>query len=596
MTAHLLLVTLGPVQDFIAQARRTRDLWYGSHLLSELGRAAARALVGGGAQLIFPALAKGDPELAPCLAPLRPSGKPPQNIPNKLLAEVPSGTDPEALARSVRTAVMHFWRDDLAAPVKAKCSQLLTPNLTDDLWNEQIETLLEFAASWLPLGDYATTRQQLEQAIAGRKLLRDFSAWRYQRGNVPKSSLDGGRETVLAPPGQRSTELTHKYRITDGEQLDAVGLVKRAGGEPDQFVPVVNIALASWVAWADECAKTELDALKKACKEIGLARVSRHDLPCAASFPFDASVFFPNRWKTVFEEQGLPGYPNIWGNEHVRPVLQKAGEPYPYVACLVADGDHMGRALRSMTSAADHRAFSRALAGFAQHARQIIEQQHRGVLVYAGGDDILAFLPLPEALTCAESLCSRFAEAMASAGTNIASLPTLSIGLGVGHLLESLGDLLALGRRAERLAKEIRNALAVIVEKRSGNTYAWRAGWDDRPVSLLRTATELLAHRLSSRKVYEIANLLERLPEPVQGGLDSGWSRVLALEVRRALARTEEGGLAPEEVGLQLDHTTDYPPLYTGVRDWVVRLLVARTFAQALPRKPGRPQPHEVSA
>jgi hypothetical protein len=48
MTAHLLLVTLGPVQDFIAQARRTRDLWYGSHLLSELGRAAARVLADGG--------------------------------------------------------------------------------------------------------------------------------------------------------------------------------------------------------------------------------------------------------------------------------------------------------------------------------------------------------------------------------------------------------------------------------------------------------------------------------------------------------------------------------------------------------------------
>ena len=61
MTAHLLLVTLGPVQDFIAQARRTRDLWYGSHMLSELGRAAARALVGGDAQLIFPALAKKRP-------------------------------------------------------------------------------------------------------------------------------------------------------------------------------------------------------------------------------------------------------------------------------------------------------------------------------------------------------------------------------------------------------------------------------------------------------------------------------------------------------------------------------------------------------
>ena len=41
---HLLLVSLGPVQDFIAQARRSRDLWFGSHLLSELSRAAAKSL------------------------------------------------------------------------------------------------------------------------------------------------------------------------------------------------------------------------------------------------------------------------------------------------------------------------------------------------------------------------------------------------------------------------------------------------------------------------------------------------------------------------------------------------------------------------
>jgi CRISPR-associated protein Cmr2 len=130
MTAHLLLVTLGPVQDFIAQARRTRDLWYGSHMLSELGRAAARALVGGDAQLIFPALAKNDPELAPCLAPLRPNGQPPQNIPNKLLAEVPSGTDPEALARTVREAVMCFWR---GRPCRTRQSQVCqTPDAKPD--------------------------------------------------------------------------------------------------------------------------------------------------------------------------------------------------------------------------------------------------------------------------------------------------------------------------------------------------------------------------------------------------------------------------------------------------------------------------------
>ena len=124
MTEHLLLIALGPVQDFIAQSRRTRDLWYGSHLLSELARCAARTLIHGGAKLIFPDLAKGqdsklDVELEPCLSPLRPqqhvnAGQPPLSIANKILAELPANIDPAALARTVRNDVMAFWREGIA--------------------------------------------------------------------------------------------------------------------------------------------------------------------------------------------------------------------------------------------------------------------------------------------------------------------------------------------------------------------------------------------------------------------------------------------------------------------------------------------------
>ena len=32
--AHLLFVHIGPVQEFIAAARKTRDLWFGSWMLS----------------------------------------------------------------------------------------------------------------------------------------------------------------------------------------------------------------------------------------------------------------------------------------------------------------------------------------------------------------------------------------------------------------------------------------------------------------------------------------------------------------------------------------------------------------------------------
>jgi CRISPR-associated protein Cmr2 len=463
------------------------------------------------------------------------------------------------------------------------------------VWAEQVDTFLEFAASWSPLGDYAQTRRQIERAIAGRKMLRDFGAWTHGRGSVPKSSLDGARETVLLPPTARQATLARKYRIGDGEQLDAIGLVKRAGGEPDQFVPIINVALASWVDLVSRVAPSELDALRTACRKAGVSRVARTDLRCTAPFPFDASVLLASRWRSVFDEQGLDGNAESWGRQHVQPILGKVSEPYPYVACLVADGDHMGRAIDRLGSAQDHRTFSETLARFAGEARKVVEQNHRGALVYAGGDDVLAFLPLPEALSCAEDLRKNFADAMASACHSIAAeqRPTLSVGLGIGHVMESMGDLLALGRRAEREAKRDRNALAVLVDKRSGGTRSWRAPWSDDPVSRLREATALLQDRLPSRKVYEIASTLARLPEP---GEDEGgeWARVLALEVGRSLARVEGGALRPESAGLALDAGAGYAALHARVRAWVARLLVARTFAQATPRE--RRRAEEVAA
>ncbi|MCL4685852.1 type III-B CRISPR-associated protein Cas10/Cmr2 [Myxococcota bacterium] len=585
MTAHLLLVTLGPVQDFIAQARRTRDLWYGSHLLSELGRAAARALVDGAAKLIFPSLQTGDAQLAECLAPLRADGAPPQNIANKLLAEVPDGVDPQQLARGARKAVADYWRDQLAAPVRTKCAGLLANDI-DAVWTEQIDTFLEFAASWLPLGDYAQTRRQLEQAIAARKLLRDFDPWTQGRGNVPKSSLDGARESVLLPPRQRASEPIRRYRVADGEQLDAVGLVKRAGGEPDQFVPVINVALASWLERASRGAPSELDALKQACSNAGVSRVARTDLPCVQPFAFDGSVLFPNRWRSVFDEHRFQADSDAWGGQHVRPLFRKLPEPYPYVACLVADGDRMGRAIDGLGSADAHRAFSKALAGFAGATRKVVEQQHRGVLVYAGGDDVLAFVSLPEALGCADDLRKAFESAMATACASLTAdqHPTLSIGLGIGHVMESMGHLLTFGRQAEREAKRDRNALAILVDKRSGGTRTWSAQWGTEPVRLLNKAAALLRDRIPSRKVYEIASILSRLPKP-DNASDDGWARVLALEVKRALSRGEGAGLRPEEVGLALDPKTGYGTLHASVEAWVALLLIARTFDRATIRE-----------
>jgi len=457
MSGHLLLITIGPVQEFIAQARRTRDLWYGSHLLSELARGASRQLVQEGAQLIFPALKAGDPELEACPSPFREGGRPPLGIANRILAELPAGVDPEAVARQTRESVQRFWREELADPVRDRCRGLLADGV-DGVWDEQIRTFLEFAAAWAPLGEYESARAAVERAIAGRKNLRDFAQWHHLRGSVPKSSLDGGRETVLRPPALREANLTRKYRIAQGEQLDSVGLVKRAGGDPEQFVPIVNVAMASWLDLAAREAAAELDSLREACRDLGVAEIRRKDLAWVEQFPFDASVLFPSQWESVFREQELNGSPRTWGERYVGPLLRRLGEPCPYVACLVADGDRMGPAISRLGALGGiqaHRELSRSLARFTAEVRRIVEGCHSGSLVYCGGDDVLAFLPLPEALRCPDALRIRFEDAMAKACPALSSdeRPTLSVGIGVGHLMEGMGDILALGRDAQRLAK-----------------------------------------------------------------------------------------------------------------------------------------------
>jgi len=189
MTPYLYVLSIGPVQDFIAAARRTRDLWFGSYLLSEISRAAASKIAESGGQLIFPALTEDDSALNPT--------QPGQelaafNVGNVILAELPEGTDPGNVNTEAENAARKAWLE-YAGGAKQKASRLVR----DNIWNEQINDVIEFNAAWVPLeGGYPASRKRLMRLLAGRKSIRNFEPVKGEPG-VPKSSLDGARETVL---------------------------------------------------------------------------------------------------------------------------------------------------------------------------------------------------------------------------------------------------------------------------------------------------------------------------------------------------------------------------------------------------------------
>jgi CRISPR-associated protein Cmr2 len=201
MSAHLLAASIGPVQEFIAAARRTRDLWFGSHVLSEISKAAAAALTNGGATLIFPASGS---DLTP---------DSPANVVNVLIAEVPAAVDARDLAKAAKESAGERWRD-----FADKVFDSYRSFIEEDTWNDQIDDVVEFYSAWTPLThDYRASRAAVMRLLAGRKNLRDFEPARGREG-VPKSSLDGARESVL----RKNHPASPRLRLNPGEQLDAI--------------------------------------------------------------------------------------------------------------------------------------------------------------------------------------------------------------------------------------------------------------------------------------------------------------------------------------------------------------------------------------
>lgn len=576
---HVLVLKVGPVQGYIAQARRTRDLWYGSQVLSNLARAMAVSLLESGATLIFP-----HPDQA---------RDPRAGVANKVVALVEAA--PEQAARSAREAAKSRLRAEWARVFMA-CQSLLIPN-AEALAGEQLDTFLEVHAAWAPVEDtptgYAAALVEAERALESRRGLREFAQWKQRPPEgTHKSSLDGARPSLLRRERQEDG-LWRDFRIGLREELDALGVLKRAGGQPGQFVPVPSIGLAAWLQVAATRHPELLARLRAECEARGFQSVSVKQRPWVRSFPFDGQLLLPERWQPYFEEYAIPE-PRVAAARFVREFVEPLrvvmdAEPFPYVACLVADGDRMGRALEALASRPDghlaHQRVSQALADFTRKARAIVEEQHRGVLVYAGGDDVLAFITPMDAPACARALAVAFRASLegALAGTG-AAVPTLSVGLGIGHVLESLGELLTLGRRAEKAAKQAgRDALAILVAKHAGRERLWSAPWASNPVGQLETDVALLtrdAQPLPLGKVHEVDALARRFP--AVGAAAPGLMELLRDEAGRILARAEVGRastpLTPAAVGLELSSST---APRESLERWASRLLVADTFARA---------------
>ena len=293
------------------------------------------------------------------------------------------------------------------------------------------------------------------------------------------------------------------------------------------------------------------------------------------AFPFEGVAIYRNRYPELEEERNVKGRLGALA-ENVKKLEQKYGIPDPYLAILAADGDAMGERISRIESSDEHRRFSTRLAGFAQRVAAIVEQ-HVGCLVYAGGDDVLAFLPVNEVLTCARQLHDLFISLIPEA--------TLSVGIAIGHFMEPLEDLLTHARKAERQSKlPDRNGLAVHLHPHSGAPVKIRQSWTNDPDRRLAQWSMLFRKEMISSKaayaVHELARDYENWPK----GSDPG--QAMLEDIVRLLSRkqlTEEAQLLLRE---QLKTVTTSKALKTLAEELLIARRISSAELQAEGRRP----------
>ena len=619
----LVIFALGPVQSFIATARRTQDLWLGSQLLSHL------ALVG-----VETAAAASNAEV---LYPVQVSNHWPQSIPNRFVVAVPAGQG-EEVGPDIAAAVERAWKG-AASQARAYFGQLAPESGWEAAWERQVATWLEtYWIAWPWEGtDYGTAYRRAGLALDACKRIRPYPT-RPEPGE--KCTLCGIRQALHGRKDRGRDAIRAFWRgvaahrditsadLREGERLCAVCTIKRfadkaqvaVNGHPldsDRFPSTSSIAAATFKAallehWSDlgglvTAHLDALDALNEPGDKYHVRFRTPDPFPYLKGKPgsdrllrYDGDFFY----RETFTPERLEEILGRPADEVARQraldtldrLLKAAAEPpyripppHTYLAALALDGDRMGKLLSECTDPAQHKAISVALTTFAgKRAKAIVEKEHPGRLVYSGGDDVLALLPVSHALAVADELRQALTEELKRAGHPDR---TASAGIAIVHHIQPLEGALRAARQAEAKAKAKprpegsgygRNALVVDVLRRSGERRQVGLNWSHDGLQALAPIVEVqsaIADKdLSGKLAYEVDR-----EAPILAGDEHDAKRLIPPDARKAelkrLFRRHAAEGKESDAEVLAEHMADLAEQTTWpeMADW---LLLARFLAQ----------------
>ncbi|SFT01782.1 Cas10/Cmr2 second palm domain-containing protein [Saccharopolyspora flava] len=543
LNADLVFLTLGGVQPFIAESRKTADAAGASLTVRHVVAAAAKrpAALEAPFGLVMP---------APSVLTEQHNDVP-VGISNKIVFLAPPGTGPEIAARATADARAEW--DRLVREAHGKT--VSTPGMPDLTWACATG---EFGSD----AEYRELWKAAEAAMRQRKRTRWFTPHRStgmtlcdQSPLLPAIGVPRGQEAMKVPSHERK------------ERLSAAGWTKRSVGNTiygkgRRFAATTVVASSWFRAKLLERAATDPELRRELVPLVEhLARISPNK-PDHASIPGEhpaelealsskvGSTISPDAW----EPHALPHdvRENAAAGRRLASQIGRLAQQHelpsltPYFAIVVQDLDKLGATISDL-SLADQRNASRVLTDLGGRQRELSRHaEHLGVPVFAGGDDFLAFAPAATALRLASAIRRSTAEHLRDEPS--LSHVTASTAVVFSHMTSPLREAIAAAQQALDQAKEAhgrgisaqRNALSVVVRRRGGERARTIQPWyhhDHDAAELLGSAAPdaQFSAKLASRLEHD-RDELARL-----AGADDGLIRDVArAEVRRLVER--QGG------------------------------------------------------
>ncbi len=479
---NLFLFTIGPVQSFIAQARKTQDLYSGSFILSHLCRTAAqKAKDDYKATIIFPNINN-------------------ISVPNRFIATVESYDE----------KYLNDMGNFIEKTVREKFNKIANAGLTHftleqkNQFKNQLKALLDIHWLFYPIGKNRYIRISFHAALLdihwlfypiGGKNYKDA----YKKTEMLLGGIKNARPFSSLPETGRKCTLTGEHNALFFRRQ--IPPYQKGAIEVPEKVPLKIIAKGealSAVAWAKRCAEYYFskngdgyEGNFPSTARISLMEQIPKEKMDVWEKKLDAQLFYPeNINEKYLTRNGISKSvsdiseksKNIIDELNLKSGLSK------YYAVMMFDGDNMGQWMsgKFLNSSQNPESFqnylSTILSDFAKWCQDYINEEDKiGRTVYAGGDDFLGFVNLARLFDVLNKIRTEFKKQVSDKIKKKYKTQemTISAGIAIAHYKMPLSVVLKWARQMEKEAKMIagKNALSVAVLRRSGGitrtSYKW---------------------------------------------------------------------------------------------------------------------------